>query len=144
MVNPDVEYRILFVFFFIFNWFNCNCNRICLKFLLVIWYIVKMLCYWSYIVEIFLYQFISTGLVNFNTGDFCKWMLLYLFQFSFLHLPIWQRLLWKLDLDSCFRFSDWSFILLSGNFIQILTLTVVCFVSHHVLLSQQIKIGFKL
>ena len=70
--------------------------------------------------------------------------MLYLFQFSSLSLQIWQSLLWKLDLISCFIFSDWSFILLNGNFVQILFWTVVCFVSHHILLFPQIEIGFKI
>ena len=70
--------------------------------------------------------------------------MLYLFQFSSLSLLIWQSLLWKLDLISCFIFSDWSFILLSGNFVRILLWTVVCFVSHCVLLFPQIEIGFKI
>ena len=126
----NIEYCL---YLFIYNWFSCNCIHLS-QIVLVLFNIVEMLLI-IYCWDV-LYQFIkSTGLVNFNTGDFCKWMLLYLFQFSFPHLPIWQRLLWNLDLDSCFRFADWSFILVNGNFIWILILTVVCFVSHHVLLS---------
>ena len=87
---------------------------------------------------------LSIGLICFNTGYYCQVDSIIFFQFSSLNLLIRQSLLWKLDLISCFILSDWSFILVDGNFVQILFWTVVCFVSHRVLLFPQIEIGFKI
>ena len=123
-----------FVFSLIFNCINCNHH---LSIVLVIFSIVKMP-----IISIMSIDF-SISLICFNTDYFVsRWY--YICFISSLSLLIQQSLLWKLDLIGCFIFSDWSFILLNGNFVQILFWTVVCFVSLRVLLFPQIEIGFKI
>ena len=129
-------WNIVLKFSLIFNCINWNCINLS-QIVLIVLNIVKM----SFILIIFVEIFHSVWLVSMLMIFVSRW---YYICFNFPHLQIWQSLLWKLDLDSCFRFSDWSFILLNGNFIQFLVLTVVCFVLHHVLLFPQIEIGFKI
>ena len=99
--------------------------------------------YWDIFVSIYWSVWLISILVI-NRFDLVKLVVLYLFRFSSLHLLLRQRLLWKSDFISCVRFSDWSLILVSGNFIQILTLTVgfLCFTSRSAVYTNKNRFSF--
>ena len=90
-----------------------------------------------------IHQLNQSGLVNFNTGDFLQVNIIIFVSFFLSAFAFLAEIVVKVRFLTVASYSaDWSSILVNGCFIRILVSTVICFVSHHVLLFQQIKIGF--